>query len=227
MLLEGTDRLLTGLPDRLNTYAQKRLHRMGVDVQLNAFVSQITPKAAILKDGRVIPTETVTWTAGVRGESLRTDWDLPLKPNGQVESMSTLQAPGHPEVYLVGDMSHIEQDGHPLLQIAPVATQQGEWAVKNILRQVEGDAPLPFRYHDPGMMVTIGRNAAAVQLAGHAFTGFFAWIIWLSVHLFRLIGFRNRLLVLLNWAWDYLFFERVVRLIMPIPQRDTGGVENA
>jgi NADH dehydrogenase len=134
-----------------------------------------------------------------------------------VDVLPTLQVPGHPEVYVVGDLAHIEQDGRPLLQIAPVATQQGEWAVRNILRQVSGAEPQPFRYRDPGMMVTIGRNAAAVQLAGRAFTGFPAWVIWLSVHLFRLIGFRNRLVVLLNWAWDYLFFERVVRLIMPLP----------
>jgi NADH dehydrogenase len=117
-------------------------------------------------------------------------------------------------------MTHIEQDGRPLLQIAPVATQQGEWAVMNILRQINHENPLPFRYHDPGMMVTIGRNAAAVQLFGHAFTGFPAWVIWLSVHLFKLIGFRNRLVVLLNWAWDYLFFERVVRLITPLSENE-------
>lgn len=227
ILLEATGRLLAGLPERLDTYAQERLARMEVDVQLNSYVNQITPHSVILKDGRIIPTDTVAWTAGVRGESLEKDWIKPLRANGLVDALPTLQLPDHPEVYLVGDMVHLEQDGQPLLQIAPVATQQGEWAARNILRQVNGDDPQPFRYRDPGMMVTIGRNAAAVQLAGHAFTGFPAWVIWLSVHLFKLIGFRNRLVVLLNWAWDYLFFERVVRLIMPIPEKRTQEVENA
>jgi len=182
LLIEATGHLLGGLPERLSAYALKRFERMGVNVMLNSVVSQITPHSVILKDGKVIPTETVVWTAGVHGEGLPQGWDLPTLPNGQVQVLPTLQVPGQPEVYVVGDLAHFEQDGRPLLQIAPVATQQGEWAVRNILRQVSGEQPLPFCYNDPGMMVTIGRNAAAVQLAGHAFTGFPAWVIWLGVH---------------------------------------------
>ncbi len=99
--------------------------------------------------------------------------------------------------------------------IAPVAIQQGEAAARNVLRQINGDAPLPFRYRDRGTMVTIGRNAAVAHVWGRAFTGFAAWLLWLSVHLINLIGFRNRLFVLINWAWDYFFYERAVRLILP------------
>ena len=216
-LVEATGRLLTGLPERLSSYALERFRRMGVDVQLNSLVSQVNHDSVILKDGRVVPTETVVWTAGVQGASLPHDWDFPTRRNGQVEVLPTLQVPGHPEIYIAGDLAYVEQAGHPLLQIATVAVQEGEWAAENVLRQVAQAEPLPFRYHDPGMMVTIGRNAAAVQLGRYAFTGLPAWIIWLGVHLFRLIGFRNRIMVLINWAWDYFFFERVVRLILPIP----------
>ncbi|GIV68351.1 NAD(P)/FAD-dependent oxidoreductase [Caldilinea sp.] len=121
----------------------------------------------------------------------------------------------HPEVYVIGDLAYVEQDGSPLPMVAPVAIQQGRFAAQNVLRQLWGQQPLPFRYHDQGAMVTIGRNAAVVQLRNLEFTGFPAWVLWLSVHLFNLVGFRNRLLVMLNWAWDYFFFERTVRLILP------------
>jgi NADH dehydrogenase len=220
LLLEASNRLLTGLPSRLDRYTQKRFARMGVEVLLNSTVSQVSADSVTLKDGQVIPTATVVWTAGVQGEGLPSEWDFPTRSNGQVDVLPTLQAPGHPEIYITGDLAHIEQDGHSLLQVAPVATQQGEWAAKNILHQVAGEQPLPFRYHDPGMMVTIGRNAAAVQLGRLPITGFPAWLIWLGVHLYRLIGFRNRLVVLLSWAWDYLFFERVVRLITPVKDNE-------
>jgi NADH dehydrogenase len=223
LLLEATNRLLTGLPERLHTYALKRFRRMGIDVQLNATVSQITSQSVILKDGRVFPTETVAWTAGVGGVSLPQNWDFPTRPNGQVDVLPTLQVPNHPNIYIIGDLAHVEQDGHPLLLIATVATQEGEWAARNVLRQITGTEPQPFRYRDPGMMVTTGRNAAVVQLRGLAFTGFPAWVIWVGVHLYRLIGFRNRLLVFINWAWDYIFFDRVVRLILPLPENEPVG----
>jgi NADH dehydrogenase len=223
LLLEATNRLLTGLPERLHTYTLRRFQRMGIDVQLNSSVSQITSEAVILKDGRLIPTETVVWTAGVGGEKLPQSLDFPTRSNGQVDVLPTLQLPEHPEIYVIGDLAHVVQNGHPLLMIATVATQEGEWASANILRQVAGAETQAFRYRDPGMMAVTGRNAAAVRLGRYAFTGFLAWVIWLSVHLYRLIGFRNRLLVLINWAWDYIFFDRVVRLIFPLPEDEPLG----
>lgn len=229
LLLEATNRLLTGLPERLHSYTMARFRRMQVEVRLNSMVSQITPQAVILSSGELIPTETVVWTAGVRGEGLPNEWGFTLGRNGQVSVLPTLQVADHPEIYVIGDLAHVEQDGQPLLMIAPVAIQEGEWAAGNILHQIAGKEAQPFRYHDPGMMVTIGRNAAVVQLGSHPFTGFPAWVIWLSVHLFKLIGFRNRLMVLINWAWDYLFFERAVRLILPLPGNETerkGCLEN-
>jgi NADH dehydrogenase len=218
LLLEATDRLLTGMPERLHNYTYKHLTHMGVDVQLNSPVSQITSRLLILKDGRTIPTETVVWTAGVRGVSLPQNWNLPTRRNGQVDVLPTLQLADHTDLYIVGDLAHVEQDGHPLQLIATVATQEGEWAARNVHRQIAGAEPEPFKYHDPGMLAVTGRNAAAVRLGRFTFTGFLAWVIWLSVHLYRLIGFRNRLSVLINWAWDYLFYDRVVRLITPLPE---------
>jgi NADH:ubiquinone reductase (H+-translocating) len=220
LLLEATDHLLTGLPKRLQIYALKRLQSIGVEVNLNASVSQVASQSVTLKGGKVIPTETVVWTAGVQGEALRHSWDFPTRPNGQVDVLPTLQVPGHPEIYVIGDLARVEQDGRPLLLIAPVATQEGEAAARNIIRQISGEQPEPFRYHDPGMMVAVGRNAAAVQLGGLVLTGFPAWLLWVSVHLYRLIGFRSRLLVFINWAFDYLLFERVVRLITPLPENE-------
>jgi NADH dehydrogenase len=137
--------------------------------------------------------------------------------NGQAASLPTLQVPDHPEVYLIGDLAYLEEGGHPLPMIAPVAIQQGVAAAQNIGRQLAGHKPLAFHYRDPGLMVTIGRNAAVAFVRGRCFTGFSAWLLWLSVHIYKLIGFRNRLMVLINWAWDYFLYERAVRLILPSP----------
>ena len=215
-LVEASDRLFAGMPLRLHKFTMKRFKHMGINVQLNANVTQITPKRAILKDGREIQTETVVWTAGVEGITLPRNWDFPTRPNGQVTVRSTLQAPAQDDIYIIGDMAHIEQAGRPLLLIATVAIQEGTWAARNVLRQAAGKEPLPFEYHDPGMLAVTGRNAAVVRLGRFTFTGFPAWIIWVMVHLYRLVGFRNRLVVFINWAWDYVFFDRVVRLIFPL-----------
>ena len=219
ILLEAAGGLLVGLPERLGAYASARLGRMGVEVRLHATVSQITHEAVHLKDGTTIPAETVVWTAGVRGDPLAQAWGLPTARGGRVVVQPTLQLAGHPEVYVVGDLAHVEDSGKPLPMLAPVAMQQGVAAARNIGRQIAGQDPVPFHYRDPGTMVVIGRNAGAVHLRGRAFTGFVAWVLWLGVHLVKLIGFRNRLLVLINWAWNYLFYEHAVRLILPSERR--------
>ncbi len=213
-LLEAADGLLPGWPERLRAYAAAHLREMGVEVRLSAAVSEVTAQAARLQDGSVLPSETIVWTAGVRGHPLAEAWGLPTARGGRVKVLPTLQVEGHPEVYVVGDLANCEENGRPLPMIAPVAIQQGRAAARNIMRQVDGQTPLPFRYHDRGAMATIGRNAAVAQIAGRAFTGFPAWLIWLGVHLFNLIGFRNRLIVMINWAWDYFLYERAVRLIV-------------
>jgi NADH dehydrogenase len=215
ILLEAAESLLGGLPKRLAVYALARLRRMDVDVRLNAAVSKIDPDAVHLKDGAVILAETVVWTAGVRGERSAAAWGLPVDRGGFVPVEPTLQLAGHPEVYAVGDLARFEQDGRLLPMVAPVAMQQATAAARNICRQSSGQALMPFRFRDPGMMATIGRNAAVAHYAGLAITGFPAWLVWLGVHLAKLIGFRNRIMVLTNWAWDYFLYERAVRLILP------------
>lgn len=218
LLLEATDRLLNGWPQSLQSYAEWRLRRMGIEVRTSKMVSAVSDESLTLKDGTVIPAETVVWTAGVRGEDVGNKGYIPLTRQARVEVLPTLQMPGYPQVYVIGDLAYQENENGPLPMIAPVAIQQGLAVARNIQRQIRGEAPLPFVYRDPGSMVTIGRNAAVVRLGKLTFTGFLAWVVWLAVHLYKLIGFRNRLLVLLGWAWDYLFFERTVRLIFPKPK---------
>ena len=215
VLLEAMDALLPGLPEHLQTYTLTRLRRMGVEVHLKAVVNRVTPKAVHLRDGTTIPTETVAWTAGVRSDPRIEEWDLPTARNGRVTVLPTLQLEAYPEVYVVGDLAYLEEDGRPLPMMAPVAIQQGTAAARNIARQAAGQAPDPYHYRDRGTMVTIGRNTAVANAFGYAFSGFPAWFLWLTFHLIKLIGFRNRLLVLLNWIWDYFLFERTVRLILP------------
>ena len=215
VLIEARETLLPGLPQRLQGYTLTRLQRMGVEVRLQTLVSQVEPHTVYFRDGAFLPTETVIWTAGVQGEPRARTWGLPTTHGGRVAVQPTLQVPNRPELYVVGDLAYLETAGLPLPMVAPVAVQQGRWAAENILRQIRGEELRPFRYRDRGTMVTIGRNAAAAYVFGWPFVGFPAWVLWLGVHLFNLIGFRNRLLVLINWAWDYLFYERTVRLILP------------
>jgi NADH:ubiquinone reductase (H+-translocating) len=214
ILLEASDTLLPNLPEKLRTYARQRLQRMKVDVHLGAVVTRITALAVHLKDGTLIPAETVVWTAGVRGDARVQGWGLPMGRGGRVSVLPTLQVPAYPEVYVVGDLAYVEVDGFPLPMVAPVAVEAGRAAALNIVRQIKGEEPRPFRYRDKGSMVTIGRNSGVAWIGRWVFAGLLAWVAWLLVHLVKLIGFRNRLAVLLNWAWDYFFFERAARLIL-------------
>jgi NADH dehydrogenase len=214
VLFEATDDLLPGLPRRLQAYTLARLRHMGIEVRLRSLISGISPEAVQLREGTVMPTDTVVWTAGVRSDPRIERWGLPTARNGRVTVLPTLQVAEHPEVYVIGDLAYLEEDGKALPMMAPVAIQQGVVAAQNIARQVAGQAPLPFHYRDRGTMVTIQRNAAVAHVFGRAFAGFPAWILWLTFHLLKLIGFRNRLLVLINWIWDYFLYERTVRLIL-------------
>jgi NADH dehydrogenase len=215
VLIEATDRLLPTLPEPLGIYAAKRLREMGVEVRLQSLVERITPESLHLQDGAVLPACTTVWAAGVRGEPLAEASGLPTGRRGRVAVLSTLQVPDYPEVYVVGDLAYFEQDASPLAMVAQVALQGGVTAARNIQRQLAGDEPLPFRYRDRGTMATIGRNQAAAYAFGRNFTGFPAWILWLTIHLWYLIGFRNRLLVLVNWARHYFFREHAACRILP------------
>jgi len=222
ILLEALDTLLPALPNKLRTYAAARLKKDGVDVRLNTPVEQVTAEAVTLKDGTSISTRTVIWTAGVQGDPRFKASGLPAARSGRVAVLPTLQVPDHPEVYVVGDLAYVPQDGGGAVpMVASGAVQEATVASANIVRHIRGQELQAFRYKDPGLMVAIGRNAGVASLPLRVipvtlhFTGFFAWFAWLAVHLVLLIGFRNRLLVMFKWAWDYLFFERAVRLIVP------------
>ncbi len=213
LLLEATDKLLPALPERLREAAGKTLWRKYVEVRFGATVADFDGRQARLKSGEIIPAQTVIWAAGVRAAPLTATLGLAPARQGRIPVEPTLQLAEHPEVFIIGDAAYREQDGEPLPMVAPVAIQMGESVARNIARQLRGQPLEPFRYHDQGTLATIGRNAAVAHVFGLQLSGFPAWVMWLVVHIIQLIGFRNKLFVLLNWAWDYFFYERAARLI--------------
>lgn len=215
ILLEASDKLVANMPEAVRLYTLEKLKKMGVEVRLGAAVAKVSPGAVIMKGNDNISAQTVVWTAGVCGEPLAGISGIPVTKDGRVFVGDTLQVPHHPEIYVIGDLAAINGGKRLLPMVAQVAIQSGNASAQNILRQIEGEEPQPFAYHDRGSMITIGRKAAGVAIGSRTFTGFFAWIIWLVIHLFNLIGFRNRVMVLINWAWDYLLYERAVRFIFP------------
>jgi NADH:ubiquinone reductase (H+-translocating) len=216
LLLEALDRLMAHLPQEQGQWTLETLSRKGIEVRFRAAVSSYDGKIVQLKDGTAIAARTLIWAAGVRASHLLDSLGFEQDRLGRVKVNSFLQVPGHPEVFVIGDAAHaLDESGQPLPMLAQVAMQQAAAAVKNILKMQNGEAPDAFEYRDPGVMATIGRNQAVVLLKGMKFYGFIAWIMWLVVHIMQLIGFRNRLVVLLDWFWSYIFYERAARLIGP------------
>ncbi len=213
LLLEATDRLIAALPERLREAAGKTLWRKFVEVRFGASVADYDGERIRLKSGEVIPAQTVIWAAGVRASPLNATLGLPAARQGRIPVEPTLQVTGHPEVFIIGDAAYREQDGEPLPMVAPVAIQMGQSVARNITRLLRGQPLEPFRYRDQGTLATIGRNAAVANVYGIQAKGFVAWVMWLGIHIVQLIGFRNKLFVLINWAWDYFFYERAARLI--------------
>ena len=213
LLLEATDKLLAAMPERLREAAGRTLWRKYVEVRFGATVADFDGKQIRLKSGEIIPGQTLIWAAGVRASSLTATLGIPPGRQGRIPVESTLQLAGHPEVFIIGDAAYREQDGEPLPMLAPVAIQMGESVARNIARQLRAEPLVPFRYRDQGTLATIGRNAAVANVYGLKLSGFPAWVMWLVVHIIQLIGFRNKLFVLINWAWDYFFYERAARLI--------------
>ncbi|OGC92027.1 MAG: hypothetical protein A2W25_08805 [candidate division Zixibacteria bacterium RBG_16_53_22] len=219
ILIEAAATVMGSFASDLQRYTIKRLAKMGVELCLNSKVSRIERGKLLLEDGRSFISETIIWAVGVRANPLAQYWGLRTGRNGMVSVNEYLQAPDHPNVYIVGDLAMIKDDTGPLPMLAPVAIQEGRAVSRNIGRQIVKKEIRPFKYKDPGTLATIGRNAAVAQFTRWKFTGFVAWVLWVFVHLAKIIGFRNRILVLVNWAWDYFFFERAVRLIMPTERR--------
>jgi len=215
LLLEASDRLLEAMPQRMRRKALEKLRAMGVEVQLSARVTDADERGVTLADGERIDAGAVVWVAGLRASPLANALsDAPLGAAGRVLVALSLNLPDHPEVYVIGDMAHAGgRDNPPHPMLAPVAIQQGDLVAENIVRQTQGKKPRAFHYKDPGTMVTIGRASAVARVYGVPVSGFIAWLLWLTVHIVWLIGFRNRALVLVNWAWNYFTYERGVRLI--------------
>ena len=213
LLLEATDRLLAAMPERLREAAGKTLWRKYVEVRFGATVADYDGIRIRLKSGEIIPAYTVIWAAGARAAGLNDRLGLATARQGRIAVEPTLQVAGHPEVYVIGDAAYRETNGVPLPMVAPVAIQMADTVARNIVRTLRGAPLREFRYRDQGTLATIGRNAAVAHVFGLQLSGFPAWVMWLVVHIIQLIGFRNKLFVLLNWAWDYFFYERAARLI--------------
>lgn len=213
LLLEASSSILGGFPKELRDVAADTLWHKHVELRFGAAVTDFDGKQITLRSGEVIPAQTMIWAAGVRAESLADTLGVSQGRLGRVVVQPTLQLPAHPEVFVIGDAAYLEADGEPLPMMAPVAVQQAETVAENLKYLIAGQVLQPFVFKDPGALATIGRNAAVARLGKLQFHGFIAWVLWLVVHLVQLIGFRNRLLVLINWAWDYFFYDRAVRII--------------
>jgi NADH dehydrogenase len=213
ILLERGDRILEAYPPDLSASAQRALERVGVEVRTGESATDIQPDHVTIGDYK-LPTYTVLWAAGVASSPLGRQLGVDVDRSGRVPVQPDLSVPGHPEVFVVGDLALLRQpNGKMLPGLAPVAIQQGEAAADNVWRSLTGQARRPFHYFDRGTMATIGRAAAVADIRGIHLSGFVAWLAWLFIHLLYLIGFENRLLVLIQWAASYISYERGARLI--------------
>jgi NADH dehydrogenase len=221
VLVEMTDRLLPGFTAKSSEAALRTLLNKGVEVRFNTKLLKVTDEGATFEDGTSIGTRTVVWTAGVKASPLADLIPGAKGRGGTVPVDPDLSLPGHPEVFVIGDLASVPgPDGRPLPQLAQVAIQGGRHAAASIKRRLQGRPTRKFRYHNHGIMATIGRRSAVAELPGGIrFRGTIGWVSWLAVHLVFLIGFRNRLVVLINWAWNYLTWDRAVRVIL-----DDGSV---
>ena len=250
IVVEGTDHLLGAFAPQLRDHARRTLEARGVEVLLGEFVDRVNETAVHLRSGRVIPTRTLIWAAGVKANPLAEVLGLPLSRGGRIAVEPSLRVAGRRDVFVIGDLAacpptraaspatgharsgkdarrrHPAADSLPsgeaqqelLPQLAPVAMQQARHVAAEIRRASAGRDPKPFRYRDKGSMATIGRNQAVAQLPlGIHVAGFAGWVLWLGLHLVTLIGFRNRASVLVDWSWNYLTYDRGVRLILEVP----------
>jgi NADH dehydrogenase len=221
ILVEGMDRVLPPYPPKLSVRAAASLAELGVTVRTGTVVTDLKAEAVTVRTGdqtETILSHTVLWAAGVRasplGPALAKAANVVPDRAGRVPVQPDLTVAGHPQVFVLGDLASCpDQTGKPLPGVAPVAMQQGRYVADLIRRRLAGKDRSPFRYHDKGKLATIGRSAAVADLGFVQLSGFFAWLIWLFVHLLYLVGFQNRLLVLMQWAWNYITRNRSARLV--------------
>jgi NADH:ubiquinone reductase (H+-translocating) len=213
LLLEGGSRLLTSYPESLSDKAKQELRRLGVEVRTETLVTNIRP-GSVSAAGWTIPTQTVIWAAGNVASPILQSLGTPLDRAGRAIVEPDCTVPGHPEIFVLGDAALFDhQEGGPLPGICPVAIQMGEYAARTIEGDLEGRPRSAFSYWDKGQLAVIGRGRAVADIWKLHFAGFLAWVIWTFVHIFFLIGFRNRILVMIQWAWSYLTHGRGARII--------------
>ncbi|MEO6568789.1 MAG: NAD(P)/FAD-dependent oxidoreductase [Opitutaceae bacterium] len=213
ILIEGGDRVLGGFPEDLSASALRQLNALGVEVITGAHAKNLTEEGLEVS-GKFIPCRVKIWAAGNAASALGQALGVPVDRAGRVIVEDDLTIPGHPEVQVIGDLALFShQGGKPLPGVSPVAIQQGRHAAHNVLAMVDDRKPQRFWYWDKGSMATIGRNKAVADLNYVHFSGFPAWLAWLLVHVIFLVGFRNRVAVLLQWAWAYFTFNKGARLI--------------
>jgi len=213
LLVEGAPRLLGSYPESLSAAARRALERLGVEVRTDTFVDRITPEG-VYAHGTHIPTRTVVWAAGNRASPLLRSLGTTLDNQGRVVVADDCTIPGHRDVFVLGDAACFDhQPGGPLPGLSPVAIQMGRYAARTIVADLAGRSRRRFQYRDKGQLAVIGRGRAVADIGRLHFNGFLAWLTWVFVHIFFLIGFRNRLIVLVEWAWSYMTFQRGARLI--------------
>jgi NADH dehydrogenase len=212
LLVEGQPRVLAAFPPDLSEKAKRQLERIGVEVRTDTMVTGIDEGGVTLGADR-IESHTVLWAAGVAASPIARSLGVPLDKAGRVRVERDLSVPGQPEVFVIGDLAVFEQDGKPVTGLAAIAVQEGPVAARNVVHAVRGEPREPFHYRDKGILATIGRKAAVAAFGSVKVSGIVAWLLWLFVHIFLLIGFRNRIAVMFSWAWTYFTYERGARLI--------------
>jgi NADH dehydrogenase len=227
ILVEGTDRVLPPYPARLSEKARQQLDGLGVAVFTKKMVTGVDATGVWLGEER-IAARTIVWAAGVAASPIGVALGVPVDRAGRVKVEPDLTVPGHREVFVTGDLARFEQDGRPVPGVAPAANQMGRHAALNVIRAVEGQPHSAFHYVDKGSLATIGRHAGVALIRGLELWGAPAWVAWLAIHIFFLIGFRNRIVVMLDWALAYLTYQRHARLLLgPAPPLRAAEAEEA
>jgi len=219
LLLEGAPDILNSYPRHLRDRAKRQLRRLEVVVKTETFVTDITP-GTVSATGWTIPTRTVVWAAGNQASPMLKSLGAPLDRQGRVVVEPDCSIPEHPEVFVIGDAAAFTHEGEEALPgLSPVAIQMGRFVARAIRNDLAGRPRKAFRYNDKGQLAVIGRGRAIADIHGFTFAGFFAWLVWAMVHIFFLIGFRNRAIVMMQWAWQYLTYQQGARLITGVTRR--------
>jgi NADH:quinone reductase (non-electrogenic) len=222
LLVEGGSHVLPAYPPHLSASAERQLRALGVEVRTGAIVSRVDERSVTIGDER-IAARTILWAAGVAASPLARQLGIPLDRHGRVEVSADLRAPGSSSVFVIGDLAALESHGVPVPGVAPAAMQEGRHAAKNIERLVAGRGTLPFRYWNKGTISTIGRRRAVADMGWVQLSGFMAWIAYLGVHLFYLVGVRRRLVVCIDWIWSYFSRSRSARVLTDTAEGERAG----